>query len=238
MTMAALLDVADIDLYRGETQVLWDVSLSIEEGERVAILGSNGAGKSSFLAAVTATLRPARGEIRFDGQSLIGRKPHEVTGLGIAVVPEGRRVYKDMSVRENLEMGAFPKSARSRLKETLEHVIQLFPILGQRQEQPAGTLSGGEQQMLAIGRALMSRPKLLLVDELSLGLAPMITKSIYRTLTRLGADITILLVEQNVEQALNFSQRAYILESGRMTRTGRSADLMQDTDIRRAYLGI
>ena len=236
--MAALLDVADIDLYRGETQVLWNVSLSIEQGERVAILGSNGAGKSSFLAAVTATLRPARGEIRFDGQSLIGRKPHEVTGLGIAVVPEGRRVYKDMSVRENLEMGAFPKSARGRLKETLEHVIQLFPILGQRQDQPAGTLSGGEQQMLAIGRALMSRPKLLLVDELSLGLAPMITQSIYRTLSGLGADITILLVEQNVEQALNFSQRAYILESGRMTRNGRSTDLMQDADIRRAYLGI
>ena len=236
--MAALLDVADIDLYRGETQVLWNVSLSIEQGERVAILGSNGAGKSSFLAAVTATLTPARGEIRFDGQSLIGRKPHEVTGLGIAVVPEGRRVYKDMSVRENLEMGAFPKSARGRLKETLEHVIQMFPILGQRKDQPAGTLSGGEQQMLAIGRALMSRPKLLLVDELSLGLAPMITQSIYRTLAGLGTDITILLVEQNVEQALNFSQRAYILESGRMTRTGRSADLMQDTDIRRAYLGI
>ena len=236
--MSALLEVSQIDLYRGETQVLWDVSLSIEQGERVAILGSNGAGKSSFLAAVTAALTPAAGEIRFNGNSLIGKQPHEVTGLGIALVPEGRRVYKDMSVRENLEMGAFPKSARSRLKETLEHVIQLFPILGQRQNQPAGTLSGGEQQMLAIGRALMSRPSLLLVDELSLGLAPLITKSIYRTLSELGSDITLLLVEQNVEQALNFSQRAYILESGRMTRSGRTADLIQDTDIRRAYLGM
>ena len=143
-----------------------------------------------------------------------------------------------MSVRENLEMGAFPKSARGRLKETLDHVAELFPILGQRRDQPAGTLSGGEQQMLAIGRALMSRPKLLLVDELSLGLAPMITKSIYRTLSALGAEITILLVEQNVEQALNFSTRAYILESGRLTRSGRSADLMADADIRRAYLGL
>jgi branched-chain amino acid transport system ATP-binding protein len=236
--MAPLLDVAHVDLYRGETQVLWDVSLAIQEGERVAILGSNGAGKSSFLAAITATLKPMRGEIRFNGQLLVGRKPHEVTGLGIALVPEGRRVYTDMSVRENLEMGAFPKGARSRLEETLNRVIEMFPILGERRGQPAGTLSGGEQQMLAIGRALMSQPKLLLVDELSLGLAPMITKSIYRTLAGLGTDITILLVEQNVEQAFNFSQRAYILESGRITRSGKSTDLMQDADIRRAYLGL
>ena len=236
--MTELLDVAHLDLFRGEAQVLWDVSLSIAPGERVAILGSNGAGKSSFLAGVTAAIPPAAGEIRFDGQSLVGKRPHEVTAVGIALVPEGRRVYRDMSVRENLEMGAFPKTARGRLKQSMEYVIQLFPILGQRRDQPAGTLSGGEQQMLAIGRALMSRPKLLLVDELSLGLAPMITKSIYRTLSELGSDITILLVEQNVEQALNFSQRAYILESGRITRSGRSADLLQDADIRRAYLGM
>lgn len=236
--MTELLDVAHLDLFRGETQVLWDVSLSIAPGERVAILGSNGAGKSSFLAGVTAAIPAAAGEIRFDGLSLVGKRPHAVTALGIALVPEGRRVYRDMSVRENLEMGAFPKTARGRLKQSMEHVIQLFPILGERRDQPAGTLSGGEQQMLAIGRALMSRPKLLLVDELSLGLAPMITKSIYRTLSELGSDITILLVEQNVEQALNFSQRAYILESGRITRSGRSADLLQDADIRRAYLGM
>jgi len=236
--MAELLDVAHVDLFRGETQVLWDVSLAVAPGERVAILGSNGAGKSSLLAAVTAAIRPAAGEIRFNGRSLAGKRPHEVTGLGIALVPEGRRVYKDMSVRENLEMGAFPKSARGRLSETLKHVLQLFPILGQRQHQAAGTLSGGEQQMLAIGRALMSRPRLLLVDELSLGLAPMITQSIYRSLSELEFDITILLVEQNVEQALNFCQRAYILESGRITRSGRSADLLQDADIRRAYLGL
>jgi branched-chain amino acid transport system ATP-binding protein len=236
--MAALLDVSQLDLYRGETQVLWDITLSIGQGERVAVLGSNGAGKSSFLAAVTGGLPPARGEIRFGGVSLAGKRPHQVTALGIALVPEGRRVYKDMSVRENLEMGAFPKSARGRLKDTLAHVVELFPILGQRRDQPAGTLSGGEQQMLAIGRALMSRPKLLLVDELSLGLAPMITKSIYRTLSALGSEITILLVEQNVEQALNFSARAYILESGRLTRSGASAELIADPDIRRAYLGL
>jgi len=236
--MAALLEVSHIAPYRCDTQDLWDISLVLALRERVAVLGSNDAGKSSFLAAITGALTPARGEIRFNGHSLVGKRPHEVTGLGIALVPEGRRVYKDMSVKENMEMGAFPKSARGRLKEALEHVIQLFPILGQRKNQPAGTLSGGEQQMLAIGRALMGRPTLLLVDELSLGLAPLITKSIYRTLSQLGSDITLLLVEQNVEQALSFSQRAYILESGRMTRSGRSLDLMQDADIRRAYLGM
>jgi branched-chain amino acid transport system ATP-binding protein len=236
--MASLLEVSHVDVYRGETQVLWDISLSVEQGERVAILGSNGAGKSSFLSALMAALAPARGTILFEGRSLVGMQPHQVAGLGIALVPEGRRLYRDMTVKENLEMGAFPRNARGRLRETMAHVTELFPILGRRQGQPAGTLSGGEQQMLAIGRALMSRPKLLLVDELSLGLAPMITRSIYRTLSELGMDITILLVEQNVEQALNFSRRAYILESGRLTRSGKSAELIADADIRRAYLGL
>ena len=219
-------------------QVLLSTAVLAGMGVLPLGLGSNGAGKSSLLAELTAAIPPAAGAIRFDGRPLAGRRPHEVTHLGIALVPEGRRVYKDMSVAENLEMGAFPKRARGRLKETLDHVVQLFPILGQRRDQPAGTLSGGEQQMLAIGRALMSRPRLLLVDELALGLAPMITQSIYRSLSALGADITILLVEQNVEQALNFSRRAYILESGRITRSGRSSELLQDADIRRAYLGL
>ncbi len=236
--MAGLLEVSHVDMHRGETQVLWDICLEVHEGERVAILGSNGAGKSSLLAAVTGAIPPSRGEIRLGGRALSGMRPHAITGLGIALVPEGRRVYKEMTVAENLEMGAFPKNARPHLKETLQRVIELFPILGQRRDQPAGTLSGGEQQMLAIGRALMSRPRLLLVDELSLGLAPMITKTIYRTLSGLGEEVTILLVEQNVEQALNFSRRAYILESGRMTRTGDAADLMADAGIRRAYLGM
>ena len=233
-----MLEVSNMDLFRGETQVLWDVSLKVGQGERVAILGSNGAGKSSLLAAITGTLAPARGDIRFNEDSLIAKKPHEVTRLGIAVVPEGRRVYRDMTVRENLEMGAYPKRGRRHRQESLERVIDLFPILRDRTDQRAGTLSGGEQQMLAIGRALMSRPELLLIDELSLGLAPMITKQIYRTLGGLGLEITILLVEQNVELALMSSQRAYVLESGHMTRSGASADLMQDADIRRAYLGM
>jgi branched-chain amino acid transport system ATP-binding protein len=233
-----MLEVSGIDIFRGETQVLWEVSLEVHLGERVAILGSNGAGKSSLLAAITGTLPPRRGAITFKGESLVGMKPYQITQLGMALVPEGRRVYRDMTVAENLEMGAYPKRGRAQLQRTMEHVLHLFPVLDKRKDQVGGTLSGGEQQMLAIGRALMSRPELLLIDELSLGLAPLITKEIYRALAGLAEETTILLVEQNVEQALQHSQRAYVLESGRMTRNGPSAELMADDDIRRAYLGM
>jgi branched-chain amino acid transport system ATP-binding protein len=233
-----MLEVSAIDVFRGETQVLWDVSLGVHPGERVAILGSNGAGKSSLLAAITGALPPRAGAIAFKGKSLKGLKPYQITQLGVALVPEGRRVYRDMTVVENLEMGAYPGRGRPHLQQTMEHVLRIFPVLNERKRQVAGTLSGGEQQMLAIGRALMSRPELLLIDELSLGLAPLITKEIYRALDGLVEETTILLVEQNVEQALNHSQRAYILESGRMTRNGQSPELMADDDIRRAYLGM
>lgn len=233
-----MLEISSIDVVRGETQVLWGVSLEVRPGERVAILGSNGAGKSTLLAAVTGLLPLRRGDIRFKGESFKGKKAHQITQLGVAMVPEGRRVYRDMTVVENLEMGAYPKRGRDQLRQTMAHLLRIFPVLGERRSQRAGTLSGGEQQMLAIGRALMSRPELLLIDELSLGLAPLITKEIYRALDSLAEETTILMVEQNVEQALNHSQRAYILESGRMTRNGGSAELMQDADIRRAYLGM
>lgn len=233
-----MLKISEVDVYRGETQVLWDISLEVHAGERVAILGSNGAGKTSLMAAITGLLAPAKGGIWFREQSLEGLKPFQITQLGMALVPEGRRVYKDMTVRENLEMGAFPKRGRPRLKRTMNRVFELFPKLNERMKQQGGTLSGGEQQMLAIGRALMSLPELLLIDELSLGLAPRVTKEIYAALEGLGGDTTVLLVEQNVELALKHSQRAYIIESGRVTRTGMSADLIDDQDIRRAYLGI
>jgi len=233
-----MLKVQKIDVYRGETQVLWDVSLEVSSGERVAILGSNGAGKSTLMGAVTGVLPPAGGRIEFNGQEISGLKPFEVTHHGIALVPEGRRIYKEMTVRENLEMGGYPRRGRSHMAQSMERVFSLFPVLKDRRSQTGGTLSGGEQQMLAIGRALMSRPELLLIDELSLGLAPRITKEIYRALSGLGTEITVLLVEQNVELALNNSQRAYIMESGRITRSGASADLMADDDIRRAYLGL
>jgi len=233
-----MLKISGIDVYRGETQVLWEVSLDVHLGERVAILGSNGAGKSSLLAAITGTLPPRRGTVTFKAESLAGMKPYQITQLGMALVPEGRRVYWDMTVAENLEMGAYPRRGRAELQRTMEHVLHLFPVLGNRKDQVGGTLSGGEQQMLAIGRALMSRPELLLIDELSLGLAPLVTKEIYRALAGLAEETTILLVEQNVEQALQHSQRAYVLESGRMTRSGPSKELMADDDIRRAYLGM
>ena len=233
-----MLKVSGVDVYRGETQILWDIALEVSAGERVAILGSNGAGKSSLMAAITGVLPLRNGDIRFQGQSLAGLKPYQVTQLGIALVPEGRRVYKDMTVRENLEMGAFPKRGRPMLKGSMARVFELFPKLRERMHQRGGTLSGGEQQMLAIGRALMSLPELLLVDELSLGLAPRVTKEIYAALEGLGQETTVLLVEQNVELALKHSRRAYIVESGRVTRSGMSADLIDDTDIRRAYLGM
>lgn len=234
--MAELLSVAHMDLFRGETQVLWDISIAVAPGERVAILGSNGAGKSSFLGGVTAAIPPAAGEIRFDGQSLVGLRPHEVTGLGIALVPEGRRVYKDMSVRENLEMGAFPKSARSRMKQSLEHVIQLFPILGQRRGQPAGTLSGGEQQMLALARALAVPPKLIIADEMSLGLAPIVVDAVFESIAQAAASgVTIVLIEQFIHRALALATQCVILMRGSVAWTGSAANAEQE--ILDRYLG-
>lgn len=233
-----MLKVSGIDVCRGETQVLWGVSIDVAAGECVAILGSNGAGKSSLMGAITGVLPIRAGAIEFKGQTVSGSPPYEVTKLGIALVPEGRRIYKEMSVRENLEMGGYPRRARDHIQQSLERVFTLFPALKDRSRQSGGTLSGGEQQMLSIGRALMSRPELLLIDELSLGLAPRITKEIYQTISSLASEITVVLVEQNVEMALKHSQRAYIMESGRITRSGLSEALMVDDEIRRAYLGL
>ena len=233
-----MLKVSNLDVFRGETQILWDISLEVQRTENVAILGSNGAGKSSLLGAVLGLLPAAQGKIRFNGEMLLGKRPYEIVKMGLALVPEGRHIYKDMSVRENLEMGAYPERARQDMQKTCHDVLSLFPILEERGTQRAGTLSGGEQQMLAIGRALMSRPEMLLIDELSLGLAPVVTKEIYQVLDKLSDETTILMVEQNVEQALQHSQRAYILESGRITRSGSSREFMEDEDIRRAYLGM
>jgi len=236
--MESMLTISDLDVFRGENQILWDISLEVERGESVAILGSNGAGKSTLIAAVVGMLPPSKGDLRFNGESLLGKKPYQIINMGLALVPEGRRVYRDMSVWENLEMGAYTGRARRELDQTSRQVLGLFPILEERKRQRAGTLSGGEQQMLAIGRALMGRPEMLLIDELSLGLAPVITKELYRVLDELSEETTLLMVEQNVEQALEHSVRAYVLESGSITRTGPSSELMADEDIRRAYLGL
>jgi len=233
-----MLKISNLNVFRDETQILWDVSIEVKEGEKVAILGSNGAGKSTLLLSIMGVLPPSGGEIRFAGTPITGQKAHQITRAGLALVPEGRRVYGDMTVWENLEIGAYPKRGRKDLDQTRGHVIELFPILAERKHQRAGTLSGGEQQMLAIGRALMSSPRMLFIDELSLGLAPLVTKEIFKVLDALSDETTILLVEQNVEQALKHSQRAYILESGRITRSGASEDLVEDEDIKRAYLGM
>lgn len=228
----------NIDVFRGETQVLWGVSIKVEEGERVAILGSNGAGKTTLLLSTVGLLDIRRGQVSFKGTSLNGKRPYEIARLGIALVPEGRRVYKDMTVYENLRMGSYPVRDRASEKRDLDFIYGLFPILKKRKYQRAGTLSGGEQQMLAIGRALMARPELLLLDELSLGLAPLVTKEIYRVIDGLPKQTTVLLVEQNVEEALRHSHRAYVLETGRIVKEGPSSELYSDESVRKAYLGL
>jgi branched-chain amino acid transport system ATP-binding protein len=234
-----MLEVKGINIFRGEAQILWDLSLKIERGEVVTLLGANGAGKTTFLESVLGIHHPAKGEITFLGKGITSLPPHHISRLGISVVPEGRRLFKDMTVYENLEMGAYPPRARNALPETVKWVYALFPVLEARKGQIAGTLSGGEQQMLAIGRALMAKPDLLLMDELSLGLSPKITKEIYGAIGKLRVEgVTILVIEQNATLALRYSDRGYVLETGRVTLQGTSAELLRNEHIRKAYLGM
>jgi len=234
-----MLEVKGIDVFRGEAQVLWGLSLKIERREVVTLLGANGAGKTTFLESVLGIHHPAKGEITFLSKGITGRPPHQISRSGISVVPEGRRLFKDMTVYENLEMGAYPQRARTALAETVKWVYALFPILEGRKSQIAGTLSGGEQQMLAIGRALMAKPDLLLLDELSLGLSPKITKEIYGAIEKLRAEgVTLLVIEQNATLALRHSDRGYVLETGRIILQGTSGELLGNEHIRKAYLGM
>ena len=233
-----MIELDHVDAFIGENQVLRDLSLKVDEKETVAVIGANGAGKTSLIRTVLGLLKPRSGSVKFKGADLASYPPHRIVAMGIACVPEGRRVFKNLSVRENLEMGAYLKPSRAKAHETMEWVTGLFPILKARLKQRAGTLSGGEQQMLAIGRALMSKPEYLLLDELSLGLAPVVIQEIYRQLAKIRQDVTVMLVEQNVEQALKNSDRAYVLETGRVVREGASQSLLHDPDIRQAYLGI
>ena len=234
-----MLRVKGIEVFYGDLQALRGVSLEVNRGEVVSILGSNGAGKSTTLMAISGILKPRRGEIQFD-QDFIHRYPSSrVVALGIVQIPEGRQIFPTLTVVENLEMGAqFPKAKKTR-KETMEWVFKLFPRLEERKEQLAGTLSGGEQQMLAIGRGLMSRPTLLMLDEPSLGLSPLLVKSIFdiiREINRQGT--TILLVEQNVFHSLSLSDRAYVLENGSIVMSGTGRDLLTNQHIRQSYLGL
>ncbi len=237
--MSTLLRVEGIEAGYGDLTAVSDVSLEVREGEAVALIGANGAGKTTTLRAVSGLLPLRRGRIEFQGQRLDGLGPAEIVARGIAHVPEGRQLFPTMTVRENLELGARSSAARVGRAEMLERVFELFPRLRERREQLAGTLSGGEQQMCAIGRGLMARPRLLMLDEPSLGLAPVLVKAIFEDLVRINAQgITVLLVEQNVLRALHLAHRGYVLENGRMTLSGPRDDLLASGHIKQAYLGL
>ncbi|RLG50765.1 MAG: ABC transporter ATP-binding protein [Thermoproteota archaeon] len=234
-----MLEVSNLNVYYGDMHVLWDLSFSIEEHEIVALLGANGAGKTTTLKTISGVLRPRSGSIRFKGVELTKLPPHKIAELGIAHIPEGRQLFPWMTVLENLKVAAYTKRARSRLSESLETVYRLFPVLKERSSQLAGTLSGGEQQMLAIARGLVMRPELLMLDEPSLGLAPKLALEVLELVKTLRDEgYTVLLVEQNVHHALRIADRAYIIETGRIVKEGSGEELLRDEEVKRAYLGI
>lgn len=235
----SLLEISDLRGGYGLVEVLFGVDLHIEEGKVVAVLGANGAGKTSLLRAISGELPRIKGSIVFDGDELVGTAAHKISQLGICHVPEGRGTFVELTVRENLEIGAWRRSDKSNIALDRDHMFELFPVLRERQRQRAGELSGGEQQMLAVARALMGKPKLLLLDEPSLGLAPLIVKSLYRTLATAVAEtgVTSLVVEQSADVALGISDDAYLLEVGEIIRSGTAAEFKSDDEIRKAYLG-
>lgn len=235
-----MLSLNQIDVYYGNIQALWEVSLEVKEGERIAIVGANGAGKSTLLRTISGLIKPRKGSITFDSKKIHLLGPDEIVRLGVSMVPEGRELFPRLTVRENLELGAaYIGRAYAQAKESLSWIHSLFPILKEREDQLAGTLSGGEQQMLAIGRALMSRPKILMLDEPSLGLAPLLVSEVFKTTTHINREgVTVLLVEQNVRQSLKMAHRAYVLENGRIAMEGTGTELMNDKHVKEAYLGL
>jgi branched-chain amino acid transport system ATP-binding protein len=235
-----MLEIHQIDVYRGDIQILWSVSLVVKDGKITALLGSNAAGKTTLLMTISGLIKPLRGSIRMNGKPIDKQPVHKIVELGVGLVPEGRRLFPEMSVLENLEMGAFNAKARKIKDETIEWVYAVFPRIQERKNQIAGTLSGGEQQMLAIARALMSLPKLLLIDELSLGLAPLIMKDLAETIKQINITkgLTIFIVEQNVPLTLEMADYGYILENGRIVGEGEAKKLLKSDDVKDAYLGI
>jgi branched-chain amino acid transport system ATP-binding protein len=234
-----MLKVEHLDAYYEDLQVLWDLSLEVRPGELAALIGSNGSGKSTLLRVITGLLPPSRGQVTYQGTVLNRLTPHEIVNLGISMVPEGRRVFPKMTVLANLEMGAFVGKARKEKPRSLERVYEIFPVLRERAQQFAGSLSGGEQQMLALGRALMSKNDFFLIDEMSLGLAPVIVQQIFEVVTQINKEgISILLVEQNVPATLRIANRAYVLESGRIVKHDDAKKLLDDPYVREAYLGV
>ena len=235
-----MLEIRNIDVFYGDLQALWGISLTIDDGQIVALVGSNGAGKSTVMQTITGLVRPRAGSIVFDGTRLDKLPAHRIVQSGVCMVPEGRRLFPHMTIMENLEVGASVKAARKKRMETMGLVFAIFPILESRSGQKAGTLSGGEQQMLAIGRALMSRPRLLLVDEMSLGLSPLAAQMISEVITNLNTSnkLAILLVEQDVQMALSMAHRAYVIENGQIAGSGEAKDLLCSEQIKEAYLGM
>ena len=234
-----MLSIEKISCFYGIVQALWDVSIDVNEGEVVALLGANGAGKTTLLNAITGIVTPTSGSVKLMGETITGIPRERIVEKGISYLPEGGRLFPDMTIRENLEMGAYKKKNWRRRKEVIEHIFSLLPKLEERQKQLARTMSGGERQMLAMGRALMSEPKLILLDELSYGLAPIVVNEMFdivKTLREQG--ITVLLVEQNVRQSLEIASRAYVLENGHIVLEGESAALLEDDYVRKAYMGM
>ena len=233
-----MLRIADLNVYYGAIHALKGISLEVHQGEIVTLIGANGAGKSTTLRTISGLIAPKSGAVDFEGQGIAGLGAHEIVRRGISQVPEGRRIFADMTVLENLELGAFIRSDKDGIASDMEMVFTRFPRLKERISQQAGTLSGGEQQMLAMGRALMSRPRLLLLDEPSMGLAPLLIKEIFSIIVDINkAGTTILLVEQNANMALSIANRAYVLETGRITLSGSAKDLAASEEVRKAYLG-
>ncbi len=239
MVIHMLLELKDINAGYGDLHILWDVSLGIERGEIVSLLGSNGAGKTTTLRAISGLIRPFSGSIYFNREDITGYPIHRRVEMGLSLVPEGRQLFPEMNIVENLEMGAYTKRAEENFQDALEWVFNLFPKLKERKKQLAGTMSGGEQQMLAIARGLMNRPEILMMDEPSMGLAPKLVLEIFNTIMKLREEgVTIFLVEQNAKAALDISDRAYIIETGRITLHGPAKELLSMDEVRKAYLGI
>ena len=234
-----MLEVRNVNTFYGNVQALWDISITVGEAEIVAIVGANGAGKTTLLNTISGLLQPASGTIEFDGQRIDGLPPNKIVEMGLSQVPEGRRLFTDMSVRENLEMGAYSSRAWKSRRETEKQVYESFPILKERAGQLGRTLSGGEQQMLAMGRGLMSRPKLCIFDEPSYGLAPIVLAEVFEVIKNLREQgITILLIEQNVPRTLEIADRAYVLENGRIVLEGGCQQLLEEEMVKKAYLGL
>ena len=234
-----MLEIKNLAVFYGDVQVIWDVSFEVKQGEIVALIGANGAGKSTILKAISGILKPKKGEILFEGKPIYKVDPYKLIELGIVHVPEARRLFVEMTVEENLDMGSLRGMARPKREETRAMVYELLPRLQERRKQLAGTLSGGEQQMLAIGRGLMGKPRLQMFDEPSLGLAPILVREVFNTIKKInGEGTTVLIVEQNVKQTLLVANRGYVLETGKVTNQGTGGSLLADEHVKTAYLGV